>query len=42
MALALSDPDSAATHMTFDAPDDVDLNVDRRDWDAGHKQHLGK
>jgi len=35
-------PTSAATHVTFEAPGDFDLNVDRRDWDASYKQDLGK
>jgi quercetin dioxygenase-like cupin family protein len=26
-------PGSAATHVTFEAPGDFDLDVDRRDWD---------
>ena len=34
-------PSSAATHVTFEAPGDFDLNVERRDWDASYKQDLG-
>jgi quercetin dioxygenase-like cupin family protein len=30
-------PTSAATHVAFEAPDDFDLNVERRDWDATYK-----
>jgi mannose-6-phosphate isomerase-like protein (cupin superfamily) len=35
-------PTSPATHVTFEAPGDFDLNVDRRDWDASYKSELGK
>jgi mannose-6-phosphate isomerase-like protein (cupin superfamily) len=35
-------PNSPATHVTFEAPGDFDLNVDMRDWDATYTKDLGK
>jgi quercetin dioxygenase-like cupin family protein len=34
-------PRSAATHVTFEAPGDFDLNVERRDWDDTYSPDLG-
>jgi hypothetical protein len=34
-------PGAAATHVTFEAPGDFDLDVDRRDWDVTHGPDLG-
>ena len=34
-------PGSAATHVTFEAPGDFDLDVDRRDWDDTYPPELG-
>jgi quercetin dioxygenase-like cupin family protein len=35
-------PGTAATHVTFEAPGDFDLSVERRDWDASYKATLGQ
>jgi len=35
-------PGSAATHVTFEAPGDFDLDVDRRDWDDTYPADLGR
>lgn len=34
-------PGSAATHVTFEAPGDFDLDVERRDWDDAYPPGLG-
>lgn len=35
-------PAAAATHVTFEAPGDFDLDVDRRDWDDTYPDSLGR
>lgn len=35
-------PNSAATHVGYKPTDDLDLNVERRDWGASYTQDLGK
>jgi hypothetical protein len=32
---------NAATHVTFEAPGDFDLAVERRDWDDSYGPNLG-
>ena len=34
-------PGAAATHVTFEAPGDFDLTVERRDWDDSYDTNLG-
>jgi quercetin dioxygenase-like cupin family protein len=34
-------PGAAATHVTFEAPGDFDLDVERRDWDDTYGPDLG-
>jgi len=34
-------PGAAATHVTFEAPGDFDLGVERRDWDDTYPPELG-
>jgi mannose-6-phosphate isomerase-like protein (cupin superfamily) len=34
-------PGAAATHVTFEAPGDFDLDVERRDWDDTYDPDLG-
>ena len=34
-------PSAAATHVTFEAPGDFDLAVERRDWDDSYGPNLG-
>jgi hypothetical protein len=34
-------PGTAATHVTFEAPGDFDLDVERRDWDDTYSPDLG-
>jgi quercetin dioxygenase-like cupin family protein len=34
-------PGTAATHVTFEAPGDFDLDVERRDWDSTYGPDLG-
>ena len=34
-------PGAAATHVTFEAPGDFDLAVERRDWDDSYGPNLG-
>ena len=34
-------PGAAATHVTFEAPGDFDMDVERRDWDATYDPELG-
>ena len=34
-------PGTAATHVTFEAPGDFDLDVERRDWDDTYGPELG-
>ena len=35
-------PGSAATHVTFEAPGDFDLDVERRDWEDTYDADLGR
>lgn len=35
-------PGAAATHVTFEAPGDFDLDVERRDWEDTYPPELGR